>query len=153
MNTDLLQRFLDTDSASVPCASRGMECGLAGSAAAAAGLKGSPPKALHVNFEPGDKDELQDRKKKYLTAKYGPHQMSLIKKRLRVEMWMYEQLQHLFASTEDNHDLEIDLDELLDMESDHRRRDFLRAKLVGAKQSRDRVEMFIEELMQRAKTL
>ncbi|XP_029827344.2 protein phosphatase 1 regulatory subunit 14B [Ixodes scapularis] len=130
-----------------------MECGLAGSAAAAAGLKGSPPKALHVNFEPGDKDELQDRKKKYLTAKYGPHQMSLIKKRLRVEMWMYEQLQHLFASTEDNHDLEIDLDELLDMESDHRRRDFLRAKLVGAKQSRDRVEMFIEELMQRAKTL
>lgn len=106
-----------------------------------------------MNFEPGDKDELQDRKKKYLTAKYGPHQMSLIKKRLRVEMWMYEQLQHLFASTEDNHDLEIDLDELLDMESDHRRRDFLRAKLVGAKQSRDRVEMFIEELMQRAKTL
>ncbi|CAN7999644.1 unnamed protein product, partial [Ixodes hexagonus] len=54
---------------------------------------------------------------------------------------------------EDNHDLEIDLDELLDMESDHRRSDFLRAKLVGAKQSRDRVEMFIEELMQRAKTL
>lgn len=132
-----------------------MECGLA----AGASLKGpgeclaSGPKTLHVNFEGGDKEELQDRKKKYLTAKYGPHQMSLIKKRLRVEMWMYEQLQRLFACPDDNHDIEIDLDELLDMESDHRRRDFLRAKLVGAKQSRDQVEMFIDELIQRAKTL
>ncbi|XP_075556321.1 protein phosphatase 1 regulatory subunit 14B isoform X2 [Dermacentor variabilis] len=121
-----------------------MECGLA---AGTGSLKGpgeclaACPKTLHVNFEGGDKEELQDRKKKYLTAKYGPHQMSLIKKRLRVEMWMYEQLQRLFACSDDNHDIEIDLDELLDMESDHRRRDFLRAKLVGAKQTRDQVEM------------
>nr|XP_037275521.1 uncharacterized protein LOC119168219 [Rhipicephalus microplus] len=75
-----------------------MECGLA---AGTGSLKGeclaAGPKSLHVNFEGGDKEELQDRKKKYLTAKYGPHQMSLIKKRLRVEMWMYEQLQRLFA--------------------------------------------------------
>lgn len=85
-------------------------------------------KALHVNFE--DKEEMQDRKKKYLTAKYGPHQMGLIKKRLRVEMWMYEQLQYLFATNDDNHDLEIDLDELLDMESDHCRRDFLRVSVM-----------------------
>ncbi|KAK8756566.1 hypothetical protein V5799_000734 [Amblyomma americanum] len=136
-----------------PATGHAMECGLA----AGAGLKGPgeclAPKTLHVNFEGGDKEELQDRKKKYLTAKYGPHQMSLIKKRLRVEMWMYEQLQRLFACSDDNHDIEIDLDELLDMESDHRRRDFLRAKLVGAKQSRDQVEMFIDELIQRAKTL
>lgn len=67
-----------------------MELGLEGSLAPTAG------KALHVNFE--DKEEMQDRKKKYLTAKYGPHQMGLIKKRLRVEMWMYEQLQYLFAT-------------------------------------------------------
>lgn len=131
-----------------------MECGLA---AGTGSLKGeclaAGPKSLHVNFEGGDKEELQDRKKKYLTAKYGPHQMSLIKKRLRVEMWMYEQLQRLFACSDDNHDIEIDLDELLDMESDHRRRDFLRTKLKGAKQTRDQVEMFIDELIQRAKTL
>lgn len=134
-----------------------MECGLA---AAGGSLKGGPgdcgglvPKSLHVNFEGGDKEELQDRKKKYLTAKYGPHQMSLIKKRLRVEMWMYEQLQRLFACSDDNHDIEIDLDELLDMESDHHRREFLRTKLAGAKQSRDQVEVFIDELIQRSKTL
>jgi hypothetical protein len=59
-------------------------------------LKDGPPKSLmHVNFNT-EKGELTDRKKKYLTAKYGQHQMNLIKKRLRVEMWMYEQLQSLY---------------------------------------------------------
>ncbi|XP_064483916.1 protein phosphatase 1 regulatory subunit 14B-like isoform X2 [Ornithodoros turicata] len=111
-----------------------------------------PPKGLHVNFDT-DKDDPQDRRKKYLTAKYGPHQMSLIKKRLRVEMWMYEQLQVLYRSSDDNHDIEIDLDELLDMESDRHRREFLTAKLADAKQSSDHVQAFITELLQRAKTL
>lgn len=59
----------------------------------------SPPKAmLHVNFDL-ENDEMHERKKKYLTAKYGQHQMSLIKKRLRVEMWMYDQLQILYDSS------------------------------------------------------
>lgn len=49
----------------------------------------------HVNFNTED-GEINDRKKRYLTAKYGQHQMNLIKKRLKVEMWMYEQLQALF---------------------------------------------------------
>ena len=58
--------------------------------------KEAPPKSLlHVNFST-EKGELTERKKKYLTAKYGQHQMNLIKKRLRVEMWMYEQLQALY---------------------------------------------------------
>ena len=48
----------------------------------------------HVNFNTGDQTE--ERKKRYLTAKYGQHQMNLIKKRLKVEMWMYEQLQVLY---------------------------------------------------------
>ncbi|GBN80673.1 hypothetical protein AVEN_12260-1 [Araneus ventricosus] len=51
---------------------------------------------LHVNFEP-EKGEVQERKKKYLTAKYGQHQMNLIRKRLRVEMWMFDQLQALYG--------------------------------------------------------
>ena len=60
------------------------------------GNKESIPKSLnHVNFGSEDTD-IQDRKKKYLTAKYGQHQMNLIKKRLRVEMWMYEQLALLY---------------------------------------------------------
>lgn len=73
--------------------------------------------SLHVNFNrpkpnshnsqrasdnkgAGDDDDDDDegensRKKKYLTAKYGQQQMNLIKKRLKVEMWLHEQLQEL----------------------------------------------------------
>ena len=38
------------------------------------------------------------RREKYLTAKYGAHQMGLIRKRLKVEMWMFDQLQILCQS-------------------------------------------------------
>ena len=37
-------------------------------------------------------------REKFLTAKYGTHQMALIRKRLKVEMWMYDHLQKLFSS-------------------------------------------------------
>jgi len=114
--------------------------------------KESPIKSLHVNFE-SDKDELSERKKKYLTAKYGQHQMSLIKKRLRVEMWMYEQLQALYECSEtESNDIEIDLDELLDLE-EKRKKEWIRSKLVDAKQPKDVVEHFIDELLERANTL
>ena len=33
------------------------------------------------------------KREKYLTAKYGAHQMAMIRKRLKVEMWMFDQLQ------------------------------------------------------------
>ena len=49
----------------------------------------SPSKA--VNF-PCDAEGGQ-RREKYLTAKYGAHQMAMIRKRLKVEMWMFDQLQ------------------------------------------------------------
>lgn len=116
-------------------------------------LGGSPKSSLHVNFDTNS-DELQERKKKYLTAKYGQHQMSLIKKRLRVEMWMYEQLQFLYRCKDDSaYEVEIDLDELLDMEADSMKKEWLRKKLSDAKQSRDIIEVFIDELLVRAKTL
>ncbi|XP_023232583.1 protein phosphatase 1 regulatory subunit 14C-like [Centruroides vittatus] len=109
---------------------------------------------LHVNFDT-DPEDVHERKKKYLTAKYGQHQMSLIRKRLRVEMWMYEQLQLLYGCRDDaqTYDVEIDLDELLDLEGDSQRRDWLRTKLEGAKQPAEVIEKFIAELLQRAKTL
>ena len=44
-----------------------------------------------VNF-PGSAGGGQKREK-YLTAKYGAHQMAMIRKRLKVEMWMFDQLQ------------------------------------------------------------
>lgn len=42
-----------------------------------------------------EEEEEQGRKKKYLTAKYGQQQMNLIKKRLKIETWLYEELQNL----------------------------------------------------------
>ena len=54
----------------------------------------TPNKAVnfHTNTENGKTRE------KYLTAKYGAHQMALIRKRLKVEMWMFDQLQELCES-------------------------------------------------------
>lgn len=46
---------------------------------------------LRVNFT--EKGEVKERREKFLTAKYGSHQMSLIRKRLAVEMWLYDELQ------------------------------------------------------------
>lgn len=87
-----------------------MECGVTGpytngtTAPGAGGIlsdvrtERSPAKAgLHVNFK--DKGEIKERREKFLTAKYGNHQMSLIRKRLAVEMWLYEELKKLYTST------------------------------------------------------
>jgi protein phosphatase 1 regulatory subunit 14B len=49
---------------------------------------------LKVNFI--EKGEVKERREKFLTAKYGSHQMSLIRKRLAVEMWLYDELQKLY---------------------------------------------------------
>jgi len=49
---------------------------------------------LHVDFI--EHGEVKEKREKYLTAKYGSHQMSLIRKRLSVEMWLYDELQKLY---------------------------------------------------------
>lgn len=53
----------------------------------------STKSGLRVNFT--EKGEVKERREKFLTAKYGSHQMSLIRKRLAVEMWLYEEIQKL----------------------------------------------------------
>lgn len=92
-----------------------MECGVAASypSAATANTNGaggpngimasevrserSPAKSgLHVNFI--EKGEVKERREKFLTAKYGSHQMSLIRKRLAVEMWLFDELQKLYET-------------------------------------------------------
>lgn len=117
-------------------------------------VQGGTPRAnLRVEFAPTG--EMKERKEKYLTAKYGAHQMSLIRKRLGVEMWMFDQLQALYPQPPDSkaEEKELDLDELLDVEDDIKRRKYLRDELKDCKQSPDKLEKFIEELMERAKTL
>lgn len=106
---------------------------------------------LRVNFtEKGE--AVKERREKFLTAKYGSHQMSLIRKRLAVEMWLYDELQKLFDPPVSvkihtnftivwsiNNDwifilsiffkseaIDVDIDEILDMESDDIRISHLR---------------------------
>ena len=50
----------------------------------------------NVNFSSNGEDEKK--REKYLTAKYGAHQMALIRKRLKVEMWIFDQLQELYET-------------------------------------------------------
>ncbi|XP_059475257.1 protein phosphatase 1 regulatory subunit 14C [Neocloeon triangulifer] len=144
-----------------------MECGVTasytnGGPAAASGLRGgdvhnerSPAKSgLHVNFS--DQSEVKKSREKFLTAKYGSHQMSLIRKRLAVEMWLYDELQKLYeipASKTGNTEVEVDLDHLLDMDDDNQRRQHLQEILVDAKKSPLDVKKFVEDLLERAKTL
>ncbi|RXG72789.1 Protein phosphatase 1 regulatory subunit 14B [Armadillidium vulgare] len=103
--------------------------------------RGSPRSNLHVEF--AQVGELKERKEKYLTAKYGAHQMSLIRKRLGVEMWIYDHLQLLYKSSngEKDQEKEVDLDELLDIEDDYGRRIFLQEQLSDCKQSQGDVEV------------
>lgn len=84
-------------SASRPLSAKQSQPNSASQSLSSANKQAESPRSLHVNFNTENPD-LSERKKKYLTAKYGQHQMNLIKKRLRVEMWMYEQLQILYAT-------------------------------------------------------
>ena len=54
----------------------------------------TPSKAVNFTTNP----DGEKKREKYLTAKYGAHQMALIRKRLKVEMWMFDQLQELCES-------------------------------------------------------
>ena len=54
----------------------------------------TPDKAVNFTPNPGG----EKKREKYLTAKYGAHQMALIRKRLKGEMWMFDQLQELCDS-------------------------------------------------------
>lgn len=62
----------------------------------------STKSGLRVNFT--EKGEVKERREKFLTAKYGSHQMSLIRKRLAVEMWLYEEIQKLCTDAVSNRD-------------------------------------------------
>ena len=54
----------------------------------------TPNKTVNFKISPVNEKERE----KFLTAKYGAHQMALIRKRLKVEMWMFDQLQKLYSS-------------------------------------------------------
>ncbi|XP_045530344.1 protein phosphatase 1 regulatory subunit 14B isoform X1 [Pieris brassicae] len=154
----------------------GMECGVAGAFpartphgahpaprghaphGALSPTERSPAKAgLHVNFS--DKGEVKERREKFLTAKYGSHQMALIRKRLAVEMWLYDELQKLYEAPAPSEsgavtqEVDVDIDELLDMDSDEQRWRHLTVLLADAKKPQKDVHRFINDLLEKAKTL
>ncbi|XP_077286883.1 protein phosphatase 1 regulatory subunit 14B isoform X2 [Arctopsyche grandis] len=165
----LFFKFRNSRAAAGAGAQCGMECGVAaagfGGAAPAPApasilspTKPSPAKtglsAKTVNFI--DKGEVKERREKFLTAKYGSHQMALIRKRLAVEMWLYDELQKLYDIPKDNvktFEVDVDIDELLDMDSDEYRRHHLHNILADAKKPKKDVNKFINELLEKAKTL
>jgi protein phosphatase 1 regulatory subunit 14B len=105
-----------------------------------------------VNF--GENPDGEKKREKYLTAKYGAHQMALIRKRLKVEMWMFDQLQEFCESqTETSTDVDIDLDEVLDIEDDIQRKIFVRQMLTDSRSSKEIINKFVDELLEKAKTL
>lgn len=93
--------YLQKNSLNMECGVQGAYTnGTTGSSGILADVRSerSPAKAgLHVNFK--DKGEIKERREKFLTAKYGNHQMSLIRKRLAVEMWLYEELKKLYQTS------------------------------------------------------
>ncbi|KAF9805712.1 hypothetical protein SFRURICE_009344 [Spodoptera frugiperda] len=182
---------------SASAAACGMECGVAAGGypappahpahPALSPTERSPAKSgLHVNFS--DKGEVKERREKFLTAKYGSHQMALIRKRLAVEMWLYDELQKLYDTPKEGaagaagacapQEVEVDIDELLDMDSDELRRRHLTVRhclaasrrpslcallhayyfllqtlLADAKKPQKDVHKFINDLLEKAKTL
>jgi len=79
--------------------------------------------------------------------------MALIRKRLRVEMWMYDQLQTLYKEEEHAQDVEIDLDEVLDIEDEGERKKYIGDIVHDSKSSREVVNKFVADLLERCKTL
>lgn len=109
----------------------------------------------HVSFNHKNKEEEKDKRQKYLTAKYGQHQMMLIRKRLAVEDWLYDKLRELYDCQDDSddHNCKLDLEDVLNLDTDVERREYAQRELVNAQVSREEVERFIDELIKKSKTL
>jgi len=117
--------------------------------------KPNPSKSIEnksVNF-PGNPGG-EKKREKFLTAKYGAHQMGMIRKRLKVELWMFDQLQILCQEESENtNEVDIDLDEVLDIEDEKLQKKFIREILINSKSSTEVINQFVNDLLERAKTL
>ncbi|CAF0777649.1 unnamed protein product [Didymodactylos carnosus] len=98
-------------------------------------------------------------REKYLTAKYPQQQMQLIRKRLKVEFWVDDQLRNLYDIKDDSACDDHDhcpgdiIDSLLDIDNEQNRRYFLLDKLKNAKQPKPKVMEFVDEVLHRVKML
>ncbi|XP_060554071.1 protein phosphatase 1 regulatory subunit 14C-like [Ruditapes philippinarum] len=110
----------------------------------------------NVSFgNPSKREEEKDKRQKYLTARYGQHQMMLIRKRLAVEDWLYEKLRDMYncENEAEDHECQLDLEDILNFDTDSERLQYAHENLTDAKKPPDIVNGFIQELLQKAKTL
>ncbi|XP_041352613.1 protein phosphatase 1 regulatory subunit 14C-like [Gigantopelta aegis] len=117
-------------------------------------LQGDTSPNNHVNFKLNREQEVE-KKKKYFTAKYGQHQMMLIRKRLAVEEWVYEALRDLYdcLEYEDDHTCKLDVEDILNYDTDEERRQYAMECLTDVPKPREEVNNFVEELLKKANTL
>ncbi|KRX63728.1 Protein phosphatase 1 regulatory subunit 14B, partial [Trichinella sp. T9] len=99
-----------------------------------------------------NRQDYEKERGRVLTMKYGKQQMMLIRKRLRVEMWLLENLEPL-CDLEKFDEAMIELDFLLDMEDEAQRRKWLQEQLQLHCSDKEKAEAFIEELLEKLKTL
>lgn len=59
----------------------------------------------------------------------------------------------MFQGDADDHDCNLDLEDLLNLDSDSERREHCERELASAKQSSEDVKIFIDELLKKASTL
>jgi protein phosphatase 1 regulatory subunit 14B len=93
---------------------------------------------------------------RFLTAKYPKHQMGLIRRRLAVEDWMDDQLKKLFdVSDEDyeTYDTILELDEILNLDTDEERSVYIRERISSAPKSEQLRHEFVTELLEKAASL
>lgn len=99
------QRYPPEGSAAAPGKRFPSDASAGGDACSASTKSYLPNSASSVNKGPShsvgfrtnaSKDEYQEERKKYLTAKYPQHQMRLIRKRLQAEDWLDNQLRILY---------------------------------------------------------
>lgn len=103
----------------------------------------------------GEVEEPDVPRVKYLTAKYGQHQMKLIRKRLAVEDWLDKELRRLYKLDDESltYPCDIDLDDVLDCETDLEKHQFVKEKVLNSNQTTEKLHKFITDVIEKSKTL
>lgn len=113
----------------------------------------------HVDFRVETDDVNVNEKQtkgRFLTAKYPKHQMGLIRRRLVVEDWIDEQLKILFDISDEDYetyDTLLELDELLNLDTDAERTAYIQERISNAPKPEDVRNKFLSELLEKAATL
>lgn len=116
---------------------------------------GSKGKTARFGGSNPNKNDYQEERSKILTMKYGKQQMMLIRKRLKVEMWLMDELEGLFEDEDLAAKCDMDIDILLDLDTDAERRQEIMQKLTtnNCPGSHKEIEVFIKEFLGKLSTL